>query len=145
MHENSAYAYNMSMTFFRRRKFFQGGEALPLVADMAIRWLGMQTSHCRLDWYMDVYSKRLLVRFLLDILKFSLVGLDNSAWEFDWCWERILDKRCLDQWCSRDRNLRDRAQISRRDRDFVIKAETEIKTKTWKFETETRDLTFLWW
>jgi len=26
-----------------------------------------------------------------------------------------------------------------RDRDFVIKAETE----TWKFETETRDLTFL--
>ena len=44
---------------------------------------------------------------------------------------------CL-QWCSRDRNLRDRdlAQISRRDwdRDFVIKA-----------ETETRDHTFLWW
>jgi len=28
-----------------------------------------------------------------------------------------------------------------RDRDFVIKAETE--TETWKFETETRDLTFL--
>jgi len=49
----------------------------------------------------------------------------------------------LGQWCSRDRNLRDRdlAQISRRDRDFVIKAQTE----TWKFETETRDLTFLWW
>jgi len=49
------------------------------------------------------------------------------------------------QWCSRDRNLRDRdlAQISRRDRDrdFVIKAETETR----KFETETRDLTFLWW
>jgi len=43
---------------------------------------------------------------------------------------------CQDQWCSRDRNLRDRdlAQISRRDRDFVKKA-----------ETETRDLTFLWW
>jgi len=41
----------------------------------------------------------------------------------------------------RDRNLRDLAQISRRDRDFVISAETE----TWKFETETetRDLTFL--
>ena len=43
------------------------------------------------------------------------------------------------QWCSRDRNLRDRdlAQISRRDqdRDFVIKAETE--TETWKFEIET--------
>jgi len=39
------------------------------------------------------------------------------------------------QWCSRDYNLRDRdlTQISRRDRDFVIKAETE----TWKFETET--------
>jgi len=40
---------------------------------------------------------------------------------------------------ARDRNLRDLAQISRRDRDFVINAETE----TWKFETETRDLTFL--
>jgi len=50
---------------------------------------------------------------------------------------------CYHQWRSRDRNLRDRdlAQISRRDRDFVIKAETE--TETWKFETETRDQTFL--
>jgi len=45
---------------------------------------------------MGMYSERLLVRFLLDILKSSLVGLDNSAWEFDWCWERILDKQCLD-------------------------------------------------
>ena len=53
------------------------------------------------------------------------------------------------QWCSWDRNLRDwdrdMAQISRRDRDrdFVIKAETE--TEIWKFEaeTETRDLKFL--
>jgi len=54
-----------------------------------------------------------------------------------------LIKGCRAQWCSRDRNLRDRdlAQISRRDRDFVKKAETE----TWKFEIETRDLTFLWW
>jgi len=51
------------------------------------------------------------------------------------------------QWCSRDRNLRDRdlAQSLRQDRDIVIKAET--KTEAWKFETktETRDLTFLWW
>ena len=56
------------------------------------------------------------------------------------------------QWCSRDRNLRDRdrdlAQIWRRDRhrNFVINAETEtwkFQTETWKFETETRDLTFL--
>jgi len=45
---------------------------------------------------MDMYSERSLVRFLLDILKSSLVGLDNSAWEFDLCWERLLDKRCLD-------------------------------------------------
>jgi len=39
------------------------------------------------------------------------------------------------QLWSRDHNLRDRdmAQISRRDRDLVIKTETE----TWKFETET--------
>jgi len=42
----------------------------------------MQTSHCRLDWYVDMYSEGLLVRFLLDMLK-SLFGLDNSAWEFD--------------------------------------------------------------
>jgi len=46
--------------------------------------------------YMGMYSEKLLVRFLLDILKLSLVDLDNSAWEFDWCWERLLDKRCLD-------------------------------------------------
>jgi len=32
----------------------------------------------------------------LDILKSSLVGLDNSAWEFGWCWERLLDKRYFD-------------------------------------------------
>jgi len=43
-----------------------------------------------------MYSERLLVRFLLDVLKPSLVGLDNSAWDFDCCWERLLDKRCLD-------------------------------------------------
>jgi len=43
----------------------------------------MQKSHCRLDWYVGMYSERLLVRFLLDILKSSLVDLDNSAWEFD--------------------------------------------------------------
>jgi len=55
------------------------------------------------------------------------------------------DTVSINQWCSRDRNLwdrdRDLAQISRRDQDFVMQAETE----TWKFETETRDLTFLWW
>jgi len=27
-----------------------------------------------------MHSERLLVRFLLDILKSSLVGLENSAW-----------------------------------------------------------------
>ena len=43
--------------------------------------------------------------------------------------------------CNLQYRDRDLAQISRRDRDFVIKAETE--TETWKFETETRDLTFL--
>jgi len=26
----------------------------------------------------------------------SLVGLDNYVWEFDLCWERVLDKQCLD-------------------------------------------------
>ena len=30
---------------------------------------------------MGMYSERLLVRFLLDILKSSLDGLDNSAWQ----------------------------------------------------------------
>ena len=32
---------------------------------------------------MCMYSERLLVRFLLDILESSLVDLDNSAWEID--------------------------------------------------------------
>jgi len=45
------------------------------------------------------------------------------------------------QWCSRDRNPETETWLKFRDRDFVIKA----KTETWKFETETRDLTFLWW
>jgi len=45
---------------------------------------------------MGMYSERLLVRFILDILKSSLVGLDDSGWEIDWCWERLPDKRCLD-------------------------------------------------
>jgi len=45
---------------------------------------------------MGMYSERPLVRFLLDILKSSLVCLDHSAWEFDWCWERVWEKRCLD-------------------------------------------------
>ena len=84
MYENNGYVYNMSKTFFQGgRKFFQWGEALLLVTDLVTTGLGMQTSHCRLDWYMGMYSERLLVRFLLDMVKFSLVGLDNSAWEFD--------------------------------------------------------------
>jgi len=77
-------------------KVFPKGRSPPLVTDLVTRWSDMQTSHCRLDWYMCMYSERLLVRFLLDYLKSSLVGLDNFAWEFDWCLERILDKRCLD-------------------------------------------------
>jgi len=32
---------------------------------------------------MGMYSERHLIRFLLDILTSSLVGLDNSAWKFD--------------------------------------------------------------
>jgi len=32
---------------------------------------------------MVIYSERLLVGFLLDNLKSSLVGLDNSALDFD--------------------------------------------------------------
>jgi len=45
------------------------------------------------------------------------------------------------QWCSRDRNLRDRdrdlVKISRRDRDFIKNSETETETRDLKFETET--------
>ena len=41
---------------------------------------------------MGMHSERRLARFLLDFLKSSLVGLDNSVWEFDSC----LEKRCLD-------------------------------------------------
>jgi len=99
MYEDNVYAIHWIQyapdIFSRGRKFFQG-QALLLVTDLVTTWFGMQTSHCRLDWFMGMYSERLLVRFLLDILKSSLVGVDNSAWEFDWCWERLLDKRCLD-------------------------------------------------
>jgi len=97
MCESNGYAHIMSKTLFQGvRKFLQGGEGLALVTDLVTRWLGMQTSHCRLDLYMGMYSERLLVYFLLDILKSSRVGLDNSAWEFNWCLERLVDKRCLD-------------------------------------------------
>jgi len=68
---------------FRWGEVFPGGaEALPLVTGLVTRCLGMQKSYCRLDWYMGVCSERLLVRFLLDILKSTLVDLDNSAWEW---------------------------------------------------------------
>jgi len=82
--------------FFYGWKFFRWGEVLLLVTGLVARWLGMQKSHCRLDWYMGMCSERLRVRFLLDNLKYSLVVLDNSAWEFHWCSERLIDKRCLD-------------------------------------------------
>jgi len=76
------------------RHFFRGGESFSrgtksLVTGLVTRGLGMQTSHCRLDWYMGMYWERRLVRFPLDILKSSLVGLDSSAWRFDWCLERL--------------------------------------------------------
>jgi len=35
--ENNGYAYNMSKTFFRGKKFFQKGEALPLVTGLVTR------------------------------------------------------------------------------------------------------------
>ena len=58
MYENNGYACNMSKTFFQgRRKFLQGGEVLPLVTGLVTRWLGMQTSHCRPDWYMGCIQK----------------------------------------------------------------------------------------
>jgi len=38
MYENNGYAYNMSNTFFQGgRKYFQGGDALPLVVGLVIR------------------------------------------------------------------------------------------------------------
>jgi len=47
------------------------------------------------------------------------------------------------QWCSRDRNLRDRdrdlVKILRRDRDSTKSSETESENRHMKFETETRD------
>jgi len=65
MYENNGYAYNTSKTFFQgRRKFLQRGEVLPSVTGLVTRWLGMQTSHCKLDWYMGMYSERRVVRFL---------------------------------------------------------------------------------
>jgi len=43
MHENNGYAYNMPMKFFQGgSKFFQEGEALPLVTGLVTGSLGMQ-------------------------------------------------------------------------------------------------------
>ena len=84
MYENNGHAYNMSKTFLQGgRVFFQWGETLLLVTALVTTGLGMQTSHCRPDCYMGMYSGRFLVRFLFHILKSSLIGLDNPAWEFD--------------------------------------------------------------
>jgi len=51
MYEHSGYAYNISKTFFQTGSFSRGGEALLLVTDLVTRWLGMQTSHCKIDWH----------------------------------------------------------------------------------------------
>jgi len=103
----------------------------------------------KLSWYKKVsfginicsYLIRSFQNFLEEVLTHSF--FTYRSWFEDFLHLHIGDgsglpcKYSTYQWCSRDRNLRDRdlAQISRRDRDFVIKAETE--TETWKFETET--------
>jgi len=86
MYENNGYVYNMPKTFFRVEVSFSRGRSPPLSYGPGHQInLGMQKSHCRpmLDWYMGMYSQRLLVRFLLNILKSSLVGLEHFSWEFD--------------------------------------------------------------
>ena len=85
MYENNDYAYNMPKTFWGEKKVFPWGRSLPLVTGRFTRWIGMQKSRCRLDWYMGIYSVRLLVCFLLDIMKSSLVGLDISLVGLEFC------------------------------------------------------------
>jgi len=77
--ENNGYAYNMSKTFFQWEKVFPEGRIPPPSYRPGHQMVGMQKWHCRLDWYVGMYGERLLVHFILDILKSSLVGLDNSA------------------------------------------------------------------
>jgi len=71
--------------FFRWKKVFPGKRS-PLLSHgyghQIIRYAEI-TLQARLVGYMCMYSEIFLVRFLLDILKSYLVGLDNSAWEFD--------------------------------------------------------------
>jgi len=64
MYENIGYAYDMSKTFFQEKeKFLHGGKALPLVTGLVTILLGMETSHCRLDWYMGMCVERRFVFF----------------------------------------------------------------------------------
>jgi len=112
MYESNGYAYNMSKTFFSGwRKLFQWGEALLLVMDLVtmIRYAGI-TLQARLLYG---YVFRKISGFLFDILKSSLIGLDNSAWKFDWCWESVLDKRCSD-------NRKGTQQLARADKGRLI-------------------------
>jgi len=81
--------------------------------------------------------------FLFHYLSPNPVGIQN--FEVIYSPDPIQIQQTSYQWCSRDRNFRDETEtclkLRNRDPDFTIKAETE----TWKFETDTRDLTFLWW
>jgi len=43
-----------------------------------------------------MYSESLLMRFILDMLKSSLVDL-NNCWEFDWCWARVFGQTMFGQ------------------------------------------------
>jgi len=130
---------------FNEAVFILTSEAEALLELFAIRWtqwigrIGQVTS-VSAYWYSGFnfshYELPLPTRYCITYVRSGLYQLVIRVKGF---------RVCALQWCSRDCNLRDRdlAQISRRDRDrdFVIKAETE----TSKFETETRDLTFLWW
>jgi len=76
MYENNGYACNTSKSFFQgRRKFLQVGEVLPLVTGLVTRWLGMQTSHCRLDWYM---SNGYVFRKTSDSFSFGYLDIFSS-------------------------------------------------------------------
>ena len=139
-----------------------------LDSDSRALWLWLDKNHSDTSLvFCRYYFLHIICKLAVNLQDFIIVWQNTSCTVWrpavdclpHWCcWTvlpggviqlNFLQKWCNFQWCSRDRNLRDRdrdlAQISRRDRDFVIKAETKTETETWKFETETRDLTFLWW
>jgi len=87
---------------------------------VSIGFFYMKPQHGSQHAYQLTWCQILLIHYTVDWLSAgSLFTFDRSPYMT--C--------CIQQWCSRDRNLRDRdlVKISRRDRDFIKNSETETR------------------